>query len=327
MPLGSPGSCQVAAGVGEWADQHGAGLDEMVGGPNEVDDYPAIAVHGALTWLVGQAGRRGTLGRRRRSGPASGTLPDGNSLAATLADLQALSVAAGSRRCATTPSRLGAQAGQSVLLDDAPHRSPLPPARGRGRPADPLPPTLRSPPTRVLCHSFRSSPNGASWHRARRLDEAETFATRPLRSFMTAPRGYWTSAWCTRWRPGGAARGDLPRAREYVALAARLRPLLSYALPVLSVQTLLELAAATLALAIPVALARSFVRRKTSFSSGPASGPPQAGRRTAARVDSDPVAMHGASSSPRPSYDSCHCCRPTSRSARSASVSTSPATP
>ena len=37
-------------------------------------------------------------------------------------------------------------------------------------------------------------------------------------------------------------RGDLQRAREYVARAARLRPLLSYALPVVSAQTLLELA-------------------------------------------------------------------------------------
>jgi len=43
-------------------------------------------------------------------------------------------------------------------------------------------------------------------------------------------------------------RGDVARAREHVALAARLRPLLTYAVPHLAVQTLLELARAYLAL-------------------------------------------------------------------------------
>ena len=43
-------------------------------------------------------------------------------------------------------------------------------------------------------------------------------------------------------------RGDIPRAREHLARAARLRPLLSYAFPTYAVQTLLELAGAYLAL-------------------------------------------------------------------------------
>ncbi|HKP99707.1 MAG TPA: hypothetical protein VJ735_05200 [Actinomycetes bacterium] len=42
-------------------------------------------------------------------------------------------------------------------------------------------------------------------------------------------------------------RGDGPRAREHLAQAARLRPLLTYAIPSLAVQTLLELARAYLA--------------------------------------------------------------------------------
>jgi LuxR family transcriptional regulator, maltose regulon positive regulatory protein len=43
-------------------------------------------------------------------------------------------------------------------------------------------------------------------------------------------------------------RGDLPRANEYLARAARLRPLLTYAIPSLAVQTLLELGRAYLTL-------------------------------------------------------------------------------
>ena len=43
-------------------------------------------------------------------------------------------------------------------------------------------------------------------------------------------------------------RGDVPRAKEHLARAARLRPLLTYALPTYAVQALLELARAYLAL-------------------------------------------------------------------------------
>jgi LuxR family maltose regulon positive regulatory protein len=48
-----------------------------------------------------------------------------------------------------------------------------------------------------------------------------------------------------------AHRGDLVRARERLAHAARVRPQLTYAMPVVSVQTLLELGRAYLALADP----------------------------------------------------------------------------
>jgi LuxR family maltose regulon positive regulatory protein len=43
-------------------------------------------------------------------------------------------------------------------------------------------------------------------------------------------------------------RGDVPRAKEHLVQAARLRPLLTYAIPVFAVQTLLELGRAYLAL-------------------------------------------------------------------------------
>jgi len=61
---------------------------------------------------------------------------------------------------------------------------------------------------------------------------------------------YWTSALPYAWCSGVVARrGDALHARDFATRAARLRPLLTYALPVVSVQALVELARAYLALA------------------------------------------------------------------------------
>jgi len=63
---------------------------------------------------------------------------------------------------------------------------------------------------------------------------------------------YWTSALVYAWAARAAIHlGNLAAAREYVVRAARLRPLLTYALPVVSVQALLELARAYIALTDP----------------------------------------------------------------------------
>ncbi len=61
---------------------------------------------------------------------------------------------------------------------------------------------------------------------------------------------YWTTALVVAWLARVEAhRGQVARARDLVVRAARLRPLLTYALPIVSVQALLELAGAYLALA------------------------------------------------------------------------------
>ena len=63
---------------------------------------------------------------------------------------------------------------------------------------------------------------------------------------------YWTSALVYAWAAQAAIhRGDPAAAREYVIRAARLRPLLTDALPVVSVQALLELARVHMALDDP----------------------------------------------------------------------------
>ena len=63
---------------------------------------------------------------------------------------------------------------------------------------------------------------------------------------------YWTSALVYAWASRAAAHeGDDSRARLYLGRAARLRPLLTYVLPVVSVQALLEMTRSYVALADP----------------------------------------------------------------------------
>ena len=63
---------------------------------------------------------------------------------------------------------------------------------------------------------------------------------------------YWTSAIVYAWSARVAAhRADFEQARDLVRRAARLRPLLTHALPIVSAQALLQLAHAYLALADP----------------------------------------------------------------------------
>lgn len=77
---------------------------------------------------------------------------------------------------------------------------------------------------------------------------------------------YWTSALVYASAARAAAhRGDMAEARVQVQRAARLRPLLTYALPVVSLQTLVELARAYLALVDPAG-ARAVVEQARAIS-------------------------------------------------------------
>lgn len=63
---------------------------------------------------------------------------------------------------------------------------------------------------------------------------------------------YWTSALVYAWTARVASHhGNVTEGRDLIARAARLRPLLTYALPVVSAQALLEMARAYIALADP----------------------------------------------------------------------------
>ena len=74
--------------------------------------------------------------------------------------------------------------------------------------------------------------------------EAEAFAERALSIMRSGDfDSYWTSSLVYAWIARVAlVRGDIAAGRDYVPRAARLRPLLTYVLPVVSVQALLEMA-------------------------------------------------------------------------------------
>jgi LuxR family maltose regulon positive regulatory protein len=94
-----------------------------------------------------------------------------------------------------------------------------------------------------------------------------------------------------------AHRGEVARAREQLALAARLRPLLTYAMPHRAVQTLLELARAYLALdeiagaRVVVREAREVLRRRPDLGILP-----RQAEELQSRLDPIPGASVGASS-------------------------------
>jgi LuxR family maltose regulon positive regulatory protein len=83
--------------------------------------------------------------------------------------------------------------------------------------------------------------------------EVTTLARRAATIVETGHFGdYWTSALVYAWASRASAyRGDVGQARFYLGRASRLRPLLTYALPVVSVQALLEMTRSYITLADP----------------------------------------------------------------------------
>ena len=109
---------------------------------------------------------------------------------------------------------------------------------------------------------------------------------------------YWTSAlvYATAAR-AAAMRGDPEQARQLVARAARLRPLLTHALPVESARALLEMARTYIALADPGG-ARAVLRQANDiFQQRPALGNlPQQAEELRAKVETIRAEGMGASS-------------------------------
>ena len=224
-----------------------------------VERFPAIAVHGALMHaLTGHpAGTERWAAAAERT-PPTGTLDDGNTMEGTLAYLRALLC-----RDGVEEMRRDAQIAWNGLSPASPYRATMLHAEGlsyllegdldrsdaffsRAVDAATRAGVLPFVPV-VLAERGIVAIERDDWA------ETEVFAEQALATMQSGPFDeYWTSALVYAWAARVALhRGDSVEGRQLVARAARLRPLLNYALPVVSVQALLEMAQAYLALADP----------------------------------------------------------------------------
>jgi LuxR family transcriptional regulator, maltose regulon positive regulatory protein len=223
------------------------------------EHYGAIAVHGSLIFaLLGQPSEAERWAAAAERASSAGILPDGSTLEGTLAYLRAIlcrdgiaqmrhdARAAWDGLSPASPYRATMlyTEGISYLLEDDPARADpiLTRAFGVATAAGATPLAAL-----ILAEQCIVAAERDNW------PEAAALAQRAVAIVETERLDdYWTSAlpyaWATR---SELYLGNIPRARFYLARAARLRPLLTYALPVVSVQALLELARSYVTLADP----------------------------------------------------------------------------
>ena len=210
----------------------------------------AIMAHGALMYaLQGRPVEAEELAEVAERLPERGTLPDGSTVAATLAYLRA-----NLARDGMSAMRQDASAAVGGLSPSSPFRATMVHLDG-------------------VAHLLEGDLEAADAALAHATDLAVAHGTTPLVSLVLAERsvvamgrqdraaaasfargalslvddggfeGYWTSALVLAVAARAAALGgDIAAARRLARRASLLRPLLTYALPVVSVQALLELA-------------------------------------------------------------------------------------
>jgi LuxR family transcriptional regulator, maltose regulon positive regulatory protein len=224
-----------------------------------IEQYPAVAVHGALIYaLIGHAGDAERWAAAAERTTFAGTTPDGNTMESSLAYLRALVC-----RDGVDEMRTNARTALEGFSPTSPYRATMLHAEG-------------------LAALLERDLGEADRLFSRAVDEASSAGVVPFVPLLLAERGivaierdrwsearqlvawalavvrqhelddYWTSALVYAWAARVASRqGEVAQARELATRAARLRPLLTYALPVVSVQALLELARVYLTLGEP----------------------------------------------------------------------------
>ena len=223
------------------------------------EHYGAIAVHGSLLFaLLGQTSEAERWAAAAERASPAGILPDGSTMEATLAYLRAILC-----RDGMAEMRRDARTAWAGLSPASPYRATMLYTEG-------------------ISYLLEGDPARAKPILARALDLATHSGSLPLAGLILAEQcavaaerndwseittlannaaaivedghfgDYWTSALVYAWASRAALHeGDISRARFYLGRAARLRPLLTYALPVVSVQALLEMTRSYLTLGDP----------------------------------------------------------------------------
>jgi len=235
------------ATVGRWVDwfeRHGV-----------IENYPAICVQGAVfSTLLGQSARAELWAAAAEAAPDSSRTVGGESREAWLSLLRAFLCRQGveqmladavtardtlSPRSAWRPSALLLEGAARLLGGDPERADPIfTHARDVALHMGALPAA-----TVALAEHAVISMDRSDWSEAEQsIDEALSIvASLFVSDYVSTAFAYAVAA------RTALHNGDIATAQERLALAARLRPLLTYALPTLSAQTLLEMAACYIA--------------------------------------------------------------------------------
>jgi len=230
---------------------------EWFAASGRIDRHPAVAVHTALIYaLVGRATDAERWAETAERATVTGLLPDGNTMEGTLAYLRTLLCRRG-----IAEMRKDAQLALDGLAPTSPYRASMLHAM-------------------AVTDLLQGDLDRADMVFAQAADEAGSGGNVPSVALFLSERGivavergnwgvaksfaerasklvqdgqfedYWTSALVFALHARVASQqGQVAVARERAARAARLRPLLTHALPIVSVQALLELTRAYIALA------------------------------------------------------------------------------
>ena len=223
------------------------------------EHYGAIAAHGSLIFaLLGQPTEAERWAAAAERASPAGVLPDGSTMEATLAYMRANLC-----RDGIAETRRDARIAWEGLSPASPYRATMLYTEGisyllEGDPARSEPILARA--LDLATHSgalpFAALILAEQCGVAAERDDWPEITTLAKKAAAIVEDGrfgdYWTSALVYAWASRAALHeGDISRARFYLGRASRLRPLLTYALPVVSVQALLEMTRSYITLGDP----------------------------------------------------------------------------
>ena len=223
------------------------------------EHYGAIAAHGSLIFaLLGQPTEAERWAAAAERASPAGVLPDGSTMEATLAYMRANLC-----RDGIAETRRDARIAWEGLSPASPYRATMLYTEGisyllEGDPARSEPILARA--LDLATHSgalpFAALILAEQCGVAAERDDWSEITTLAKKAAAIVEDGrfgdYWTSALVYAWASRAALHeGDISRARFYLGRASRLRPLLTYALPVVSVQALLEMTRSYITLGDP----------------------------------------------------------------------------